>query len=228
MRFVAVMPSTWRHVNIHQDQVERLAVRLRIRESFHGLRAITYHGRIVPEPDQQRARQQRVDVVVFRDEDRERVGRRAFDDRTRLCSDRCGSSRLLSKRAAKEAAPHRLDEIAGETCVLQRSRRSPRVCGVTITTQGIAADAQAARSSTRLRCRLHCRRCTVPQRRVDNSMRVSSTSVTRNVSRSPVVETSAHQFGFDPLRGNDKNADVVQLWRRRRGLGNRVRSRAAT
>ncbi len=77
-------------MQIHQHEIERRADRMGARDRLHGGDAVADHGRDVAELAEHRLRQQRVDVVVFRDQDREcaLARKRAFgvlkDDRDRL------------------------------------------------------------------------------------------------------------------------------------------------
>ena len=69
-----------RHLDIHQHEIVRRAGRCRRKPGFHRLLAIGRDDHVVAEPREQRAHQERVDLVVFRNQDREplacRRGRR--------------------------------------------------------------------------------------------------------------------------------------------------------
>ena len=70
-------PVHARHLHVHQYQVVRLSGCARGGPGFHRRFAVAGDGRAMAEPRQQRAREQRVDLVVLGDQDRQAfAGRR--------------------------------------------------------------------------------------------------------------------------------------------------------
>ncbi len=95
------------HVHVHQHEVVGRAGRARREPGLDRGGAVLGDGRAMAEPCQQRARQQRVDLVVLGDQDRA-AGRRAdcMPPRASVAStlSRSKSSGAVLKRAASEAA----------------------------------------------------------------------------------------------------------------------------
>ena len=121
-------PVHARHLHVHQHQIVRRAGGARGGPGFHRGFAVAGDGRTMAEPGEQRAREQRVDLVVFGDQDRQ-----AFMPRlrgVRLAGS--GNFRRHVFERLRGGEPrgerghaHRLDQIAGEAALLERGQFVP-------------------------------------------------------------------------------------------------------
>jgi hypothetical protein len=73
-----------RHLDVHQDEVIGRAGRIRRQPGFERGFAVGGDDCVMSEPGEERAHQQRVDLVVFGDQDRETLGRCAGRYRDRF------------------------------------------------------------------------------------------------------------------------------------------------
>ncbi len=99
-------PVHHRHLHVHQQQIVRRARGARGRPGFNRRSAVARDGRAMAELGQQRAHQQRIDLVVLRHQDREALGRRGalFRFRSQASAGACSKASPSRKRAASEDA----------------------------------------------------------------------------------------------------------------------------
>ena len=100
-------PVHARHLHVHQHQIVRLAGRARRRPGFDRRFAVVGDGRAMAEPGEQRAREQRVDLVVLGHQDRQVLCRspaQIVRFPLAVSAGRCLESVFGGSRAASEAA----------------------------------------------------------------------------------------------------------------------------
>ena len=109
------------HAHIHQDQVERQARTIRGEERFHRGVTARHHLRAVAELLQQRARQQRVDLVVLRDQDRQSVlaGLAEIRQFAQFVRDLREAVAVHAQAFGERSGADRLHQIAAEAARLQ-------------------------------------------------------------------------------------------------------------
>ena len=105
-----------RHLHVHQHQIVRRAGGARGGPGFDRRFAVAGDGRAMAEPRQQRARKQRVDLVVLGHQDRQAF---AVPASARLAAGRfpagmSSKARFGGEPRGERGRAHRLDQIAGE------------------------------------------------------------------------------------------------------------------
>ncbi len=225
-----------RHLDVHQHQIVGRAGGFRRQPGFQRLFAVGGDDGVMAEPAEQRAHQQRVDLVVLGDQDRQARARRRGRCRDRRVGSISASparpgaatSGVGGQAGGERGRAQRLDQIAGEggaggrLQLLPRRRREHHdaLGGMKPRGFGRALRCRPAPSAWSIR--------TACQERSGSSACATSASETMQVWRAPALQPPRDQRGLDALRRHQHDRLAGEIRRGEASSGRRRRRRAGS